>query len=198
MTSAYTQPKPTQQVKLVILGGSASGKSSLVLRFAQQQFFEYQEATIGASFMTQTLELDEKTIKFEIWDTAGQERYSSLAPMYYRGASIAIVCYDITSFDSFTRAKKWVKEVKQQCGDIVIALSGNKADLEELRTVYYEDGELYAQDEGILFMETSSKSNFNVNELFRKVAHSLPDKVRIEQPNLLDLNEPLEKENRCC
>lgn len=73
------------QFKLVLLGESAVGKSSLVLRFVKGQFHEYQESTIGAAFLTQTVCLDDTTVKFEIWDTAGQERYHSLAPMYYRG-----------------------------------------------------------------------------------------------------------------
>ena len=85
------------QFKLVLLGDSAVGKSSLVLRFVRGQFFEYQESTIGAAFLTQTVALNDTTVKFEIWDTAGQERYHSFAPMYYRGAAAAIVVYDITN-----------------------------------------------------------------------------------------------------
>ena len=80
--------------------------------------------------MTQTLALDDVTVKFEIWDTAGQERYHSLAPMYYRGAQAAVVVYDITSTDSFERAQRWVSELRDQANkNIVIALAGNKIDL---------------------------------------------------------------------
>ena len=86
-----------------------AGKSSLVLRFVKGQFFEYQESTIGAAFLTQTVATSDVTVKFEIWDTAGQERYHSLAPMYYRGAAAAIVVYDITSQASYARAKTWVR-----------------------------------------------------------------------------------------
>ncbi|EHB03780.1 Ras-related protein Rab-5A [Heterocephalus glaber] len=85
------------QFKLVLLGESALGKSSLVLRFVKVQFHEFQESTTGAAFLTQTVCLDDTTVKFEIWDTAGQERYHSLAPMCYRGAQAAIVVYDITN-----------------------------------------------------------------------------------------------------
>ena len=98
----------------MLLGDSAVGKSSLVLRFVRGQFFEYQESTIGAAFLTQTVALNDTTVKFEIWDTAGQERYHSLAPMYYRGAAAAIVVYDITNRDTFQRAKQWVKELQRQ------------------------------------------------------------------------------------
>ncbi|KHJ88154.1 Ras family protein [Oesophagostomum dentatum] len=107
-----------------------SGKSSLVLRFVKGQFHEYQESTIGAAFLTQTVCLDDATVKFEIWDTAGQERYHSLAPMYYRGAQAAIVVYDITNQESFQKAKNWVKELQRQASpNIVMALAGNKADM---------------------------------------------------------------------
>jgi hypothetical protein len=84
---------------------SAVGKSSLVLRFVKKQFLEYNESTIGAAFLTQTVQVNDSVVKFEIWDTAGQERYHSLAPMYYRGASAAVVVYDITSRTSFQRVR---------------------------------------------------------------------------------------------
>lgn len=87
------------QYKLVLLGESAVGKSSLVLRFVKNVFSPTQESTIGAAFLTQTVQLEPEhvTVKFEIWDTAGQERYHSLAPMYYRGAHGAVIVYDVTN-----------------------------------------------------------------------------------------------------
>ncbi|KXG24103.1 hypothetical protein SORBI_3008G185400 [Sorghum bicolor] len=108
-----------RNAKLVLLGDVGAGKSSLVLRFVKGQFVEFQESTIGAAFFSQTLAVNDETVKFEIWDTAGQERYHSLAPMYYRGAAAAIVVYDITNAASFTRAKKWVQELQAQ-GNIVL------------------------------------------------------------------------------
>uniref|UniRef100_A0A8D3DVE8 small monomeric GTPase n=1 Tax=Scophthalmus maximus TaxID=52904 RepID=A0A8D3DVE8_SCOMX len=163
------------QFKLVLLGESAVGKSSLVLRFVKGQFHEFQESTIGAAFLTQTVCLDDTTVKFEIWDTAGQERYHSLAPMYYRGAQAAIVVYDITNTDTFARAKNWVKELQRQASpNIVIALAGNKADIANKRAVDLQEAQTYADDNSLLFMETSAKTAMNVNEIFMAIAKKLP------------------------
>merc|ERR1712012_431793 len=139
------------------------------------QFHEFQESTIGAAFLTQTVCLDDTTVKFEIWDTAGQERYHSLAPMYYRGAQAAIVVYDITNPDTFERAKNWVKELQRQArSDIVIALAGNKSDLANRRMVEYDEASAYAEENSLLFMETSAKNANNVNEIFLEIARKLP------------------------
>ena len=171
------------QFKLVLLGDSAVGKSSLVLRFVRGQFFEYQESTIGAAFLTQTVALNDTTVKFEIWDTAGQERYHSLAPMYYRGAAAAIVVFDITNRDTFQRAKQWVKELQRQGNpNIVIALAGNKSDLSSKRKVEPEEAESYASDNGVFFMETSAKTATNVNELFVAIARKLPKNTPQPRP----------------
>lgn len=128
----------TCQFKLVLLGESSVGKSSLVLRFVKGQFHEFQESTIGAAFLTQTVQIDDTTVKFEIWDTAGQERYHSLAPMYYRGAQAAIVVYDLSNKETFQKAQTWVKELQRQASpSIVIALAGNKLDLAQKRQVSF-------------------------------------------------------------
>ncbi|EFH69098.1 predicted protein [Arabidopsis lyrata subsp. lyrata] len=120
--------------KLVLLGDVGAGKSSLVLRFVKDQFVEFQESTIGAAFFSQTLAINDATVKFEIWDTAGQERYHSLAPMYYRGVAAAIIVFDVTNQASFERAKKWVQELQAQGNpNMVMALAGNKSDLLDAR-----------------------------------------------------------------
>lgn len=161
--------------KLVLLGDTAVGKSCLVVRFVRDEFFEFQEPTIGAAFLTQSVNLENATVKFEIWDTAGQERYRSLAPMYYRGAAAAIVVYDITNKESFNGAKSWVKELQRR-GDpnVIIALAGNKADLQNKRRVESEEAKQYSEENGILHMETSAKNATHVKDLFQEIARKLP------------------------
>ncbi|KAI5792486.1 Rab5-like protein ypt51 [Peziza echinospora] len=178
-------PKPSSSVKLVLLGEAAVGKSSLVLRFVNNDFQENKEPTIGAAFLTQKCNLPNRTIKFEIWDTAGQERFASLAPMYYRNAQSALVVYDLTKPTSLIKAKHWVAELQRQASPgIVIALVGNKLDLANnttedgsatLRAISTEDAKSYAEDEGLLFFETSAKTGEMVKGVFEAIAGAIPE-----------------------
>mmetsp|Transcript_14460 Transcript_14460/g.28934 ORF Transcript_14460/g.28934 Transcript_14460/m.28934 type:complete len:194 (+) Transcript_14460:150-731(+) len=185
--------------KLVLLGDTAVGKSCLVVRFVRDEFFEFQEPTIGAAFLTQTVSLDDATVKFEIWDTAGQERYRSLAPMYYRGAAAAIVVYDITNKDSFNGAKSWVKELQRR-GDpnVIIALAGNKADLESRRKVEFEEANSYAEENGIFHIETSAKNANNVKELFVEIAKKLPKNPPVPEREAFPILPPQQEKSNCC
>ncbi|TDL26432.1 ras-domain-containing protein [Rickenella mellea] len=164
------------QFKLVLLGESAVGKSSLVLRFVKDQFDDYRESTIGAAFLTQTVNLDDgSTVKFEIWDTAGQERYKSLAPMYYRNANCAVVVYDITQPSSLEKARTWIRELQRQADpSIVITLCGNKSDLAARRQVTQEEAQKYAEEEGLMWGETSAKTGEGVADIFTTLAKKLP------------------------
>lgn len=190
------------QFKVVLLGESAVGKSSLVLRFVKREFHEFQESTIGAAFLTQTVQIDDTTVKFEIWDTAGQERYHSLAPMYYRGAQAALIVYDITSKDSFLKAQNWVRELQRQANaNIVIALVGNKLDLANKRAVENSEAKEYADENNLLFMETSAKTAINVVEVFTAIATRLPKGDNTSRDGVIkpvDKEKATEKKGGCC
>lgn len=173
------------QFKLVLLGESAVGKSSVVYRFIKETFEEFRESTIGAAFLTQSVRVtnahgENVTVKFEIWDTAGQERYRSLAPMYYRNAQCAVVVYDITRESSLAKAKHWVGELRKQNnsqtnGKMVIALVGNKTDMEAERQVDKNEAFEYSREEGLLFFEVSAKTGQGVREVFEHIGTVLAD-----------------------
>lgn len=197
---AATPIKKTIVNKLVLLGDIYVGKTSIAHRFVKNEFSENQESTVGAVFLWHALELQDCLVKFDIWDTAGQERYRSLAPMYYKGAKAAIVVYDITVYDTFRRAKEWVSELHQNASpNIVIALVGNKVDLEESRKVTTQEAKEFADKNGLCHFETSAKRGTNLSELFMTIAKAVPldlDKSS-DTKKKLDQQKPAEKASRC-
>lgn len=177
-----------EEVKLCLLGDAGVGKSSIVHRFVYDAFKPTMESTIGAAFLTKSVTLDSTTYKYQIWDTAGQEKYRALAPMYYRGAAAAIIVYDITVEQSFASVKSWVRELKQYAEpDIVLAIAGNKCDLEDLREILFKDAMEYAEMQKAIFVETSAKTAVNIGALFveisRKFALRRQEKGSRTQPS---------------
>jgi len=189
--------------KVVFLGEAGSGKSSIVVRFARDEFYEFQEPTIGAAFLTQTVSLDSGIVKMEIWDTAGQERYRSLAPMYYRGAKVAFVVYDVTNKDSLNKAKEWVKEVRNKGeSDVIIVLFGNKMDINVGRQVDKTEGQALADEYDLIFSEVSAKTGENIREMMIKTSVELlklkPDEP-VNNDSIRFNNDGFShKNNKCC
>lgn len=189
-----------REIKVCLLGDTGVGKSCLVLRFVSDRFDDRSKPTIGASFMSKMFVADEQVYKFQIWDTAGQERYRSLAPLYYRDASAAIVVYDITNQGSFFALKDWIKEIKRYGpNECVIAIAGNKCDLEDQREISTDSAREYAESVEAIFAETSALSSRNVQELFIEISRRLPQPNydnRLTLPPVSEQNT--DKQKTCC
>ncbi len=173
-----TPDSKTYTFKLVLMGESGVGKSSIALRMVSDTFNANTEATIGASFFSKIINTEHESLHFKIWDTAGQEKYHCLVPMYYRGSDAALVVYDITDESSYKLAKRHVKELKENSDVKVIAFIGNKCDRKD-RVVSETDAKLYANSQKLLYIETSAKLNINIINILNILGDELP---RIENP----------------
>nr|XP_045254238.1 ras-related protein Rab-2A isoform X1 [Macaca fascicularis] len=153
--------------KYIIIGDTGVGKSCLLLQFTDKRFQPVHDLTIGVEFGARMITIDGKQIKLQIWDTAGQESFRSITRSYYRGAAGALLVYDITRRDTFNHLTTWLEDARQHSNsNMVIMLIGNKSDLESRREVKKEEGEAFAREHGLIFMETSAKTASNVEEAF--------------------------------
>ena len=160
--------------KILLLGDSGVGKSSLLLRYTKNEFISDLRSTIGVEFALKYLTIDDFQLKVQIWDTAGMERYRSITNAYYKGSKGVIVVYDICRQNSFESVDKWIDDFKSKADDdAVIILIGNKSDLDEKREVSKEEGESKAQKNKFAFMETSAKDNNNVQKAFETLFHEI-------------------------
>ncbi|ROL44733.1 Ras-related protein Rab-2A [Anabarilius grahami] len=140
----------------------------------------------GVEFGARMITIDGKQIKLQIWDTAGQESFRSITRSYYRGAAGALLVYDITRRDTFNHLTTWLEDARQHSNsNMVIMLIGNKSDLESRREVKKEEGEAFAREHGLIFMETSAKTASNVEEAFINTAKEIYEKI---QEGVFDIN----------
>ena len=163
------EEKTIESYKIVLIGESGVGKTSLISQLMDQTFQLDQQSTTGGTFSTKTALCDNSRIlKLEIWDTAGQERYRSLTTMFYKDANAAVLVYDITRKDSFEQLEEyWTKQIKENSpSDIILAVCGNKSDLVEKEDVNEDTARKFAQSLGAIFVSTSAKSMEQVNNLF--------------------------------
>lgn len=165
--------------KYIIIGDTGVGKSCLLLQFTDKRFQPVHDLTIGVEFGARMITVaDAQQVKLQIWDTAGQESFRSITRSYYRGAAGALLVYDITRRDTFQHLSRWLEEAKQHAHpNMVILLIGNKNDLEHRRAVSFEEGKAFADQNGLLFLETSAKTAYNVEQAFLKTAEQIYSKI---------------------
>lgn len=164
-------------VKILLVGDSGVGKSSLLARFISDSFDE-QSPTVGVDFKLKHVDVDGTRLKLTVWDTAGQERFRTLTSSYYRGAHGVVFVYDVTSRESFENAREtWRKEVEMYgtIANSVKIVIGNKIDREDERTVAREEGVAFAKEYGCLFLECSAKTKVRVAEAFDELVKGILD-----------------------
>lgn len=201
--------------KVVFLGSANVGKTALVQRIVINRFAPSMEPTIGAAFCSISVTRPDREVRLDIWDTAGQERYSSLASVYYRGADLALVVYDLADGESYGQALAWVAKLKQEAlVHCIICLIGTKSDLispdeyggqpQFSRATPREVVDAYVQENGLIYYETSSKTGAGVKEMLGDLADRCP---RLEdfdrrKNRTVDLSAPTGGEKgskqRCC
>jgi Ras-related protein Rab-1A len=164
--------------KLLLIGDSCVGKSSLLHRFADDIYTDSYISTIGVDFKIKTMMVNDKMVKLQIWDTAGQERFRTITSSYYRGAQGIIVVYDITDMESFTNVKVWLNEIDRYASENVDKLLvGNKCDLADARQVSTAVATEFAATLNVNCIETSAKEGSNVDDAFRSMATTIMSRM---------------------
>ena len=175
-------------LKIVLIGESGVGKTSIIQQFVDQMFQNDQQSTIGGTFSTKIVKCGNgKILKLELWDTAGQERYRSISQLFYKDANAVILVYDITNKFSFEEIQNyWFKQVKESATEnVILSIVGNKLDLYEQEVVDQKAAKKYAEDNNALFAVTSAKNSSGIEDLFIEIVKKFSgaDSASIIQDN---------------
>eukprot|EP00743_Colponemidia_sp_Colp-15_P005518 GILK01005935.1.p1 GENE.GILK01005935.1~~GILK01005935.1.p1 ORF type:complete len:228 (+),score=30.05 GILK01005935.1:59-685(+) len=190
-------------VKLLLLGDSGVGKSSLMMRFSDNQFFPNLMGTAGVDFKMKKIDLDGKVVKLQIWDTAGQERFHTITKAYYRGAMGIVLVYDVNDRKTFDNLDYWMDNIQKHGNETVEKiLVGNKIDLPN-RVVESAEGETLAQKHGVPYIETSAKSAARVDDAFIAIARAVMKRQITNPPTegaeqRIQLGHDTHKKSKCC
>ena len=193
--------------KILIIGDSNVGKTSILLQYTSNFFQETHIATIGVEFKLKEITLDNIEYKLNIWDTAGQERFKAITKSFFKAADGIIFVYDITKKTSFTNIKNWFQDAESKTNDFKSIIVGNKIDLNDERTVTPEEGQNFANKKNCPFFESSAKDKINIDEIFltllKEILKNKKDvidsKIKEEEKTIsLDNNNIQKKTKKCC
>ncbi|KAN0080485.1 Ras family domain containing protein [Elaphomyces granulatus] len=198
ISSPSWQPAvPMQVPRVIILGDSGVGKTSLMNQYVNKKFSASYKATIGADFLTKEVLVDDRLVTMQLWDTAGQERFQSLGVAFYRGADCCVLVYDVNNSKSFEALDSWRDEFLVQANPrdpegFPFVVIGNKIDVEESkRMISSKRAMTFCQSNGNLpYFETSAKEALNVEQAFEVIAHNALAQEETEEFNG-DFGDPI-------
>ena len=173
--------EPKIIVKLLLLGDSSVGKTSIIIKYISNKFMDTNIATLGVDYMDKTVDYNNLKVFLQIWDTSGEEKFRSITRNFYRNADGLLVVFDLTCKESFNHVKNWINEAKEHKNGIKTILVGNKLDLEDEREVDKETALKFAEKNNLKYLETSAKNGKNINNSFKEmIALILNDKTEQE------------------
>ena len=184
--------------KIIIIGSSGVGKSSILQRYIQKTFNDSFSSTIGVDFFMKTINIGEKSIKLQLWDTAGTEKFRSITTGYYRGADAAFVVFDLSSKKSFNAVDEWIEsyyKFKNPDSEKNVVLIGNKVDLIDNREITQEEAENYVKTNNIFYFETSAKEGKNIDECFYFIAEKLLKQYENKDNELIKRKDVIKNES---
>lgn len=191
--------------KLLLVGNSSVGKSSILLRYADNIFLESSESTIGVDLKLRSHTIDGQLVKLFVWDTAGQDKFKTIVSAYYKGAKVIMFVFDVTDEQTLQAVSGWEDEADQHVTEEPIKiLIANKIDLADKRKVTKEQGMKFAEEHNMQYYEASAKRGTNIEAMFEAVANSLFERFKKPnkqpKPNKIDLKQPtnIKKPSRCC
>ena len=204
MTDSFYEQSPN--VKIVLLGDSSVGKTTIINITQGKDFSADQQSTIGACFYIKKIKVGDKIVKLHIWDTAGQERFRSISPMYFRDADVIILVYAVNNINSFQSMQSWYNLIKDTCQTMPkILVFANKVDIED-RSVSKEDGNKFAQEISSPYFEVSAKTmRDNIIHIFDSIATDLIEELKKQSEankesknSAVQIKETSQKKKGCC
>ena len=196
--------------KILTLGDTTVGKTSIILRFTKENYTQNRLATIGVDFKSKIMQIENNRVKVLIWDTAGQERFKNIASQYYNGGDGAILVFDITNKNSFERISYWLNELNQKkdLNEMALVLIGNKKDLNQNREISFEQADLFAKENNIKYFETSAEENIGIDEVMNYIVSECINIIKkrnedafresIQESNMVLSNFNVTKKKGCC